>query len=454
MPVSKVGRPSQTKAEREKEKRQKAKLAELQEKDLKAMTKAELVKYTEDLQGKYKKMEDGAFCYICGKHKSKSEFYKSTDPLCKSGVAPVCKDCAKGIARRRDKNGDDHSPTKESVQLALFYLNKPFFEHLWDSSIDESNNANNATKNPDNYDVYASYIKNIAMHQYNGYTWRDSDLFKEKVIYEDEKTVESVIEGREDQDTYRDFLKNKKDVKRLLSYDPFEKESLDDQPFLYSQLLGLLDASEDANDDMMRTASCISIVRGFLQQSKIDDEIAKIMADYHGIEKNAGTIKSLQDSKSKITSQIKDLAAESCISLKNNKTAKKSDNTWTGKIKKVRDLNLREGEVNGFDLNTCRGMRQVMDMSNESLIRALKLDESEYADMVAEQRRLVTKYSQEAADYKEISRVLLRENLDLKSVIESNNIDIETDYVNLEELYSPFSEIQEQEEENDGQTDN
>lgn len=445
MPVSKVGRPPKTKAEKEKEKKEKMKLAAIQEKDMKSMTKAELVKYTEDLQNRYKKMDEGAYCYICGKHKPKTDFYKSTDPMCKSGVAPVCKDCAKGIARRRDKNGKDHAPTKESVQLALFYLNKPFYEELWDSSIEECNNTNNATKNPENYDVYASYIKNVAMPQYVGYTWRDSDIFKEKVVYEDEKTIEGLLEGREDQDTYRDFLKNKKDVKRLLSYDPFEKESLDDQPFLYSQLLGLLDASEDANDDMMRTASCISIVRGFLQQAKIDDEIAKIMADHRGIEKNSGTIKSLQDSKAKITSMIKDLAAESCISLKNNKSVKKGENTWTGKVKKLRDMNLRESEVNGFDLNTCRGMKQVMDMSNSSIIQALHLDESEYADMLADQRELVTKYHDEAEKYKEISRILLRENLDLKDYMEEQNVDISVETVDLDELYSQFSLLNEEE---------
>lgn len=433
------GRPPKSKAVKEREKKEKQKLAELSQKELSSMTKPELVKYTEDLQGRYKKLEDGAYCYICGKHKPKSDFYKSTDPLCKSGVAPVCKDCAKGIARRRDINGDDHSPTKESVQQALFYLNKPYYDDLWDSSVDECNNENNAGKRPENYDVYAAYIKNVAMPQYVGYTWKDSDIFKQKIIYEDEKTVEGLLEGREDQDTYVDYLKNKSDVKRLLSYDPFEKESLDDQPFLYSQLLGLLDASEDANDDMMRTASAISIVRGFLQQAKIDDAIARLMMDPTGFDKNAATIKSLQDSKSKITGIIKDLAAESCISLKNSKTAKKGENTWTGKLKKIKELNLREGEVNGFDLNTCRGMRQVMDMSNESLIRSLKLDESEYADMIAEQRKLVTKYYNDALSYKEISRVLLRENLDLKDALDNHNIVIDKGLVDLNDLFSPFS---------------
>lgn len=383
------------------------------------------------------KLENSATCYLCGELKNVSHFYTSTDPMAKSGLTPVCKKCATNIACRIDANGELHEPTKESIILALSYLNKPFINDLYDSSIQEAMNENTGkTKN----NAWTSYIKNVAMKQYIGKTYKDSDMFRERIVYEDEKTPEMLLEGREDQDTYVDFLKNKKDVVRLLSYDPFEKESLSDQPFLYSQLLGLLDSSEDANDDMMRTASAISIVRGFLQQQKIDDTVSKLMSDIKELQKNSATIKSLQDSKAKITGVIKDLAAESCISLKNNKNTKKGENSWTGKIKKIKDLNLREGEVNGFDLNTCKGMRQVMDASNQSILAQLRLDESEYSDMLAEMRETVVKLREQVENYKEISRILLRENIDLKDYISDNNLDLSEELVDLNELFSPFND--------------
>ena len=383
------------------------------------------------------KLENSATCYLCGELKNVSHFYTSTDPMAKSGLTPVCKKCATNIACRIDANGELHEPTKESIMLALSYLNKPFINDLYDSSIQEAMNENTGkTKN----NAWTSYIKNVAMKQYVGKTYKDSDMFRERIVYEDEKTPEMLLEGREDQDTYVDFLKNKKDVVRLLSYDPFEKESLSDQPFLYSQLLGLLDSSEDANDDMMRTASAISIVRNFLQQQKIDDTVSKLMSDIKELQKNSATIKSLQDSKAKITGIIKDLAAESCISLKNNKNTKKGENSWTGKIKKIKDLNLREGEVNGFDLNTCKGMRQVMDASNQSILAQLRLDESEYSDMLAEMRETVVKLREQVENYKEISRILLRENIDLKDYISDNNLNLSEELVDLNELFSPFND--------------
>lgn len=388
--------------------------------------------------------ENTAWCFMCGKPKRKNRFYDNTDPLVVSHCSPICKDCAKKIALRVDANGEEHEPTKESIQLALRYLNKPFYNKLYDSSIQESeNSATGKTKN----NAWTSYIKNVSMPQYIGETYADSDMFKEKIIYEDEKTTEDVIKGREDQDTYSSFVKNKNDVVRLLGYDPFEKEAISDQPFLYSQLLGLLDSSEDANDDMMRTASAISIVRAFLQQSKIDNAISTYMSDIRKLQNNSATIKSLQQSKKDLTSIIKDLAAESCISLKNNKKATKASNTWTGKLKELKELNVRNADVNGFDIDTCKGMQQVADISMEAILKKLNLQEDEYADMLAEQRVKLTESIQKSKAYAEAVRLLLAENVQLRNLANTNNILNEKDLLDLDDLINTYVD-------NDGGVDN
>lgn len=389
--------------------------------------------------------EDTAWCYMCGKPKKKNRenFYKNTDPLVKSGYAAICSECARKIALRTDENGEEHKPTKESIILALQYLNKPFLENVYNSSVQAA--ERNAGIPGAKQNAWSTYIRTIAMQQYSGKQFKDSDFFKQKIIYEDERTPADVIKGKESQDNYEGFEKNKADVIRLIGYDPFEQEALSDQPFLYSQLIGLLDSSEDANDDMMRTASAISIVRAFLQQSKIDNAIATYMSDVQKLRTNSATIKTLQASKKDLTAIIKDLAAESCISLKNNKNAKKGENTWTGKIRKIKEMNLREGEVNGFDIGTCRGMRQVMDMSNASILKQLRLDESEYSDMLAEQREMITKLRDDLDNYKEISRILLRENIDLKDYMEEHNLIEPDNLVDLNELFSCFSSDEEEE---------
>ena len=401
-------------------------------------TPSQLRKENEKLLKENEKLKEGAWCYMCDAHKKKEDFYVSTDPMIQGGVTPICKLCARKIACRVDKNGDLHEPTKESVIEALRYLNKPFLEVVWDASIQESQNL---TLGRTKTNAWSSYSKNMQMIQYVGLTFKDSDMFKEKIVYEDEKTMQEVVEEHNGLDTFDAYVKNKADVKRLLDYDPFEKEPVADQPFLYSQLLGMLDASEDANEDMMRVSSAIEIVRNFLQLQKINDSLAKIMGDFSRIQDNSATIKSLQDSKQKLSSMITNLAAESCLSLKNSKHQVKGENTWTGKIKRIKDLNLREGEMNGFDVGTCRGMQQVQEISDASIMKQLALDESEWSDIVANMRVENQRLRKEKESYKEINRILLKENIDLKDYLDEKDISPKDSTVNLKDIYSVFSDI-------------
>ena len=407
------------------------------EQPVKKLTVAELREQNSKLKEQLDKIENNAFCYMCNKHLSKEKFYENTNPLIQSGVTPICKECAKKIARRLDENGEYHEPTRESLIKALRYLDKPFLEVVYNSSIQESDSWKAKGKNM-TFD--ATYFKTIQMSRYAGMTFEDSDLFKQKIVYDDEKNEEHL--KNKDVGVHEQYVRDKDDIVRLIGYDPFLNEQINDQPLLYSQLIGMLDSDENANDDMLKTSSIISIVRAFSQMSKIDDTITRLMSDMNNIVNNAAAIKSLQDSKQKLQSMITSLAAESCISLKNSKNAKKGENTWTGKIKKLKDLNLREAEVNGFDIATCRGMQQVMDMSNASILKQLKLDESEYSDMLAEQRETIIKLRKDLDKYTEISRILLRENLDLKDVIKQNDIDISENLVDLNDLYSPFKETE------------
>jgi hypothetical protein len=411
------------------------------------LTAAQLKKKVETQEEKIKLLKEGAWCYMCDTHKARDKFYVSTDPMNKSGLTPICKDCARKIALKIGKDKVEHEPDKNSVIETMRYLNKPFLSKLWDASIQESENLASGKVRSNGY---YSYVKNVAMGQYNTMTFKDSDIFDNHAVEDEapkeQTTEEELIESHAGLDTYDSFLKNKNDVIRLLSYDPFEKEDIADQPFLYSQLLGLLDSSEDANEDMMRTSSAISIVRGFLQQSKIDDTISKLMCDISNIERNSATIKSLQESKGKITSVITSLAQDSCISLKHNKNAKKGENTWTGKIKKIKSLNLRSGEVNGFDIDTCRGMQQVQEISDASIMKQLALDESEWSDMVSKMRVVNTGLRKEKDAYQEINRILLRENLDLRDTLKENNLLNEEQLKDLKDVYSVFAEFDEEKE--------
>ena len=386
-------------------------------------------------------MDNGCRCAKCGMIKDKDKyFYWDSDPvLGGDSFSRICKDCARAIALGRDEEGHEmENPTKETAQKALMYLNRPFLDALWNASVQESQNMM-AGKNK--WSVWSAYVKNMQMQQYAGMTYLDSDHLKKATKIEKSSkrvSVNRMLEDHAGMDTYDSFAKNKMDVVRLLDYDPFEAELVADQPFLYAQLLMLMDSNQDQDMDMIRVSSAISITRGFLQASKLDDSIAKLMTDTENLQKNSATIKSLQDSKQKVMSMITSLAAESCLSLKNSKTATKGDNTWTGRLKKIKDMNLYE--TNGFDIGTCKGMQQVQEISDASIMKQLALDESDWSDMVAEQRELITSLTKERDQYKEINRILLKENLGLKDTLEEKGVDVKGNTQNLKEIYSVFAE--------------
>ena len=363
-------------------------------------------------------------CHYCLKEKKRTEFYVSTNPLVMSGITFVCKDCVRKIALDWDDNRNEFGAcTKKTVMEALEIIDRPFLNNLWDSSYAEWVNQEGQIRRPT---IWDAYIKNVSMPQYRGMRWRDGDIFN--TFVEDAKQVAALESGNKEaaqtlidsQEVSNEFEKNRKDVIRLLGYDPFEGEKLEDQPLLYSQLIGYLDLGGD-NDDMMRTSSAITIVRGFLQQAKLDDKIAKVMANTNA---NASEMKTLLDAKKNISATISQLAEQSCLSLKHNKNSSKGENTFTGIVKKLKEINLRDAEVNAFDIGTSEGMRQVADISNASIIKQIRLDENDYNDMLIKQREMLIKLQEKADQSDETARILLRENIDLKKFIEEHNIDI------------------------------
>ena len=89
------------------------------------------------------------------------------------------------------------------------------------------------------------------------------------------------------------------------------------------------------------------------------------------------------------------------------------------------DLMLEIEQMNdiyGFDIDTCRGMQQVQEISDASIMKQLALDESEWSDMVSEMRVVNTGLRKEKDAYQEINRILLRENLDLRDTLKENNL--------------------------------
>lgn len=384
-------------------------------------TPTQLREENEKLQ---KLLETGCRCAMCGKVKDQeTKFYYDTDPIMGGGsFSRICRECAKAIALRRDKNGEDHDPTKESVQLALLYLNKPYLESVWNSSVQESENlVTGKTKN----NVWSSYIKNIQMTNYVGMTYKDSDMFKEKVVYEDE--IEKQKSEEMSEDIVEMFKINKKTVLRFLGYDPFENEPASEQPLLYAKLVGYFD--ESVKDDGLKLEAVIEIVQSFKDVKTINDAISQYKKQLGKNPAVITTIKSLAETKQKMISSALALAKDNGISENNNNRKSKGAGTLSGIIKELQEMNLEEAEVNTFDYETNKAIEDIMTRNHENQLKQLNPDENDWEKEVIHQKELLFKLQKERDSAVEFARLLKKENKDLKEFLQEKGLIDELDRV-------------------------
>ena len=354
-------------------------------------------------------------CYCCGSEKKRSEFYKSSDPFNSVGVTPYCKNCLERIARNYNSTRKEFGDvTKQSLMLACERADVPYLEKLWDASYNEVHDP--SLKQPKT-NVWAAYIKNVKMPQYNGMRWRDGDLFKEG----ESKNTEENFERNLTPEVLDEYKTNKKDIIRLIGYDPFANYPVEqDLPVLYAQLISFID--EETKNDGMKMNAVIQIVQAFNQIQKLNDAINELSADTQKLNANNGTIKQHADTISKLLSGANALAKDNGISLNYNNSKSKGQNTLTGKMKELDLIGFRDAKINMYDIDYCKGMQQVAEISAKAQIDQIGFDENVMSEITNIRRELVDDLQKQRDKAVERARVLLVENKDLKEFLREKGL--------------------------------
>ena len=363
-------------------------------------------------------------CPYCMKEKKKTEFYMSTDPLVLTGITTMCKECARKIAMNWDERTQQFGTcTKASIQEALIRLDKPFLNKIWDSSyLEWANNDSERRRTT----IWDSYIKNIGMVQYRGMRWQDSDIFD--VYVEKAKKSAKIEIGKENrptninaEDIQEAYKTNRRDAIRMIGYDPFANYPVEeDKPVLYAQLISFID--EETKNDGMKMNAVIQIVKSFNQIQKINDAIDELTSDVMSLNNNNGTIKQHAETVSKLLSGANALAKDNGISVNFNNSKSKGQNTLTGKMKELELIGFREAKINMYDIDYCRGMQQVAEISAKAQVDQIGFDENVMDEINNIRRELVTTLQKERDKANERARLLLVENKDLKEFLKEKGL--------------------------------
>lgn len=359
-------------------------------------------------------------CHLCGELKRDKDFYKSTNPLSKSHITPICKKCAEQLVYSIGPDGQKHAPTKDSIQLALEYLDKPYFEKLYESSLQEAANTMSGKLKSD---VWTSYIKNVAMQQHNTKRWRDGDIVGNVSSFLGDFPVDNSEEVK------KMYEINRRTVISALGYDPFETAADTDKPLMYNKLVGFLD--ESTQDDELKLGACVEIVHSLNQSEKLNTVINALQRTPESIIKNSATIKALEATKKDIMKTTLDLARDNGISIKHSNHSSKGANTWTGKVKELKEMSLREQELNAFDIGTSAGMCQVAEASTAAIFKQLSLDENDLTEMIKTQKIKIEELQSKCDAALEELRIYKRENNDLKDFLKEKKLIDENGEVTL-----------------------
>ena len=354
-------------------------------------------------------------CYCCGDTKPRSKFYTSTDPFNSVKLTCYCKECLERIARNYNSTTKQFGDvTKQSLMLACERADVPYLDKLWDASYNEVHDP--SLKQPKT-NVWAAYIKNVKMPQYNGMRWRDGDLFKEG----ESKNTEENFERNLTPEVLDEYKTNKKDIIRLIGYDPFANYPVEqDLPVLYAQLISFID--EETKNDGMKMNAVIQIVQAFNQIQKLNDAINELSADTQRLNANNGTIKQHADTISKLLSGANALAKDNGISLNYNNSKSKGQNTLTGKMKELDLIGFRDAKINMYDIDYCKGMQQVAEISAKAQIDQIGFDENVMSEINNIRRELVDDLQKQRDKAVERARVLLVENKDLKEFLREKGL--------------------------------
>lgn len=307
-------------------------------------------------------------CVCCGKPKYEDYFYLNRSSAIYAGVwnrIPICKDCLDSLYRRFALNYDQLASAAAIVAI----MDLPYIEASVHIQFEDGNFK------------IGNYSKIQNMVSQKGKTFIDSIVAgaffdaKDKLQIEIEKTWEP-------QDK-----KNKKYVISKFGYDPYDSFGLEDADYRMAfNITAKYLEDESILQDAHKMQSLVTMIMTILQCNHVE---TLLTYQYKNIKPDTNEIKALTTTKKDLQATISKIAEDNNISSKYQKENKSAQNHLTAKMKEMANADYWEAKPNMFDVRTSAAMRQVADLSHQSILEQLELTDSDYAQMVKEQRSMI-----------------------------------------------------------------
>lgn len=217
-----------------------------------------------------------------------------------------------------------------------------------------------------------------------------------------------------------DDKKNRQQIISILGYDPFKNDAPEERAQLYRDLAGML--SEAMRKDIPKQKAAVEVVRNYANIGRYQKRATEIAASGQIDEGTQKELDNLLTVIARIQSNVNQTTKE------NGFTGGKSIGSGgRGMLSDVmlqcEELGYDDGITNYYDIKTSKSIAEIANISWKAMMNQLNLSDTDYADILINQSKIVKTAQRTAADALEAAR-LAREKVTKQELI----LELEQEY--------------------------
>lgn len=214
-------------------------------------------------------------------------------------------------------------------------------------------------------------------------------------------------------------LEAKRQVIKMVGYDPFYFEIEKDRKILYKDLLGMMEQGMEL--DGLKVQAAIQIVLSFKNIRELNEKYRKKSDE----DAPVSELKALSELKKKELETITSFSRDNGFGERYAISKAKGENTFSGIMAKMNEMKYENAILNMYDVETSKSINQAADASFAAIFNQLSMSEAEVYKTCQDQLKKLLSLQRENATLTENLRLAKRELAEKKLEEEKHQYDKE-----------------------------
>lgn len=196
--------------------------------------------------------------------------------------------------------------------------------------------------------------------------------------------------------------KDREQIIKIIGYDPFSKNPIEDKPQLYRDLTGML--TDNMRKDIPRAKAAVEVVTGYNNIRKYQDRVNQLINNGNLDDDTQKQLDKHLEMIAKITASVNALCEKN--GFVNSKAIGNNGKGMLSDVMNTIDEHTYDpGIVDYYDIQTSQSIRQISDISIKSMLNQVKLTGQDYVEMLSEQNKIVHEAQEKMRALKEALRI-------------------------------------------------